>query len=333
MKNGNLVFSNARVKSLESSLITEEKMTRMIHAANLEEGVKILYECGYAGGTTLERAEDYPALLEEELKRVTAFFRETMISSSGMDAFLLEEDYLSAKIFMKKKYMRDASDSGDLPPEGNISHDTLKECIFNDNYSSFPKFMAEALHLIDELFASGRRSPRYIDTCLDKAMYKDIHARISKGKNKTIIEYFKAKTDLTNIATALRVKKIGNASLLKDNYIEGGSYSLGFLESLIEESNDSIAERLKYSDYRDIAEASFGDYAKSGSLVRFEAMSESYLMKIFRRDKGDIFSVAPIIGFFVAKRTEIRTVRLILTALKNNVGRDAVKERLREFYV
>lgn len=333
MKNGNLVFSNARVKSLESSLVTEEKMTRMMYAAGLEEAVKILYECGYAGGMTLERAEDYPMLLSEELKRITAFFRETMVSSSGMDAFLLEEDYLSAKILTKLKYMRNVDSEGELPPEGNIPHDTLRESIFNDNYSSLPKYMAEALYEIDELFANGKRSPRYIDTCLDKAMYRDIFARISKGKNKTIIEYFKAKTDLTNIATMLRVKKIGNVSLLKDNYIEGGNYSLSALEGLMEESGDAIIEKLKYSDFRDIAESALGEYVKNGSLVKFEAMSESYLMKIFRRDKGDIFSVAPLIGFFVAKKTEIKTVRLILTAIKNNVGADAVKERLREFYV
>ena len=49
--NNSLIYSNARVKTLENTLLTSEKITRMVFADSLEEGVRVLTECGYGGET------------------------------------------------------------------------------------------------------------------------------------------------------------------------------------------------------------------------------------------------------------------------------------------
>ena len=330
--NNNLVFSNSRVKSLENTLLTEEKITRMAFSDTLEDGIRILYESGYAGGMTIDNPNNFETLIEREKEIVTSFFRETMVSGCGMEAFLKEEDYHNAKAAEKLKYMHMDDEEGVFGESGNIDVDDLKSVIMDDNYSSLPKPMADALIEIDNIFVTDNRSPRVIDTLLDKAMYRDSLAVAKKGKVKTIIEYFVAKIDLINILTLLRCKNIDDVSLFKENYIDGGTYEYDYLASLFDESLDVIEDKLRYGAYRDIIVASFEDIKSTHSLVRLEAMIDSYLMKIWRRDKGDIFTVSPLIGFFIAKKIEVKMVRLILVSLKNGVSKDKIKERLREFY-
>ena len=330
--NNNLIFSNSRVKALENTLLTEDKITRMAFSDTLEDGVRILYESGYAGGMTIDNVNNFEQLIEREKEIVTSFFRETMLKGNGMEAFLNEEDYHNAKVLMKLKYMHKEEEDGVFAEEGNIAIEEMREAIMDDNYSSLPVPMAKALLEIDNIFASDMRSPRVIDTILDKAMYADSLALAKKGKVKTIIEYFVSKVDLTNILTLLRCKNIDDIGLFRENFIEGGTYDYNSLANLFEESIDVVFDKLKYGNYGDIISSCIEDIKQKNSLVKLEASIDSYLMKIFRRDKGDIFTVSPLVGFFIAKKIEIKMVRLILVSLKNNVSKDTIKERLREFY-
>ena len=210
--NNNLIFSNSRVKALENTLLTEEKITRMAFSDSLEDGIRILYESGYAGGMTIDNINNIESLIAREKELDTAFFRETMLKGYGMEAFLKEEDYHNAKALMKLKYMHKDEEDGIFAEEGNIGIEELREAIMNDNYSSLPREMATALLEIDNIFASEKHSPRIIDTLLDKAMYVDSLNVARRGKVKTIIEYFTSKVDLTNILTLLRCKNIDDIS-------------------------------------------------------------------------------------------------------------------------
>jgi vacuolar-type H+-ATPase subunit C/Vma6 len=56
------------------------------------------------------------------------------------------------------------------------------------------------------------------------------------------------------------------------------------------------------------------------------------LLNIFKSDKNDMFSVAPMAGYYLAKQTEIKVARMVLVCLKNKVDKLLIKQRLRELY-
>ena len=45
-----------------------------------------------------------------------------------------------------------------------------------------------------------------------------------------------------------------------------------------------------------------------------------------------MFGVAPVAGYYIAKKTELKAVRMIAVLLKINADKSLIKERLREFY-
>ncbi|MDE5911747.1 MAG: V-type ATPase subunit, partial [Clostridia bacterium] len=82
-----------------------------------------------------------------------------------------------------------------------------------------------------------------------------------------------------------------------------------------------------YSPYPQIAES-----LKVGDMVAFERIWDNTLINIFKEGRNDIFTVAPIAGFYVAKKIEIKIVRMICILLKNDVDKDVIRDRLRELY-
>jgi vacuolar-type H+-ATPase subunit C/Vma6 len=88
-----------------------------------------------------------------------------------------------------------------------------------------------------------------------------------------------------------------------------------------------VLDKLTYTSYPQIAEA-----LKTGDFVAFERIWDNTLLNIFKDERNDIFSVAPIAGFYVAKKIEIKIVRMICILLKNDVDKDVIRDRLRELY-
>ncbi|MDE6550919.1 MAG: V-type ATPase subunit, partial [Clostridia bacterium] len=63
-----------------------------------------------------------------------------------------------------------------------------------------------------------------------------------------------------------------------------------------------------------------------------EACKDNAQLRIFKQDRYDMFSVAPVAGYYIAKKTELKAVRMIAVLLKINADKSLIKERLREFY-
>lgn len=333
MAGQSLVYSNARVKAMENSLLTGEKITRMAYSDSLQEAIKILYESNYGNGYTVDNPYKYAEILRAEENKVVGFLREAMPDKSGLQTFLATNDYHNVKSILKAKYTKGLDVAPMLMPYGNIAIETLQECVQKEDYTSLPEDMASAIKLIEEKQKTGEINPRFVDIVLDKAMYSDILTQCKKAKVKSITKYWITNIDLNNISTFLRCKKIGaDIKFFNENFIEGGEIKDYILQGLYKENYDTIAEKLKYNTLGDLICEAVSEMKNSNSLVQFEVNWDNYLLEIFKNDKADVFSVAPIAGFYIAKKVELKMVRMILTCLKNHADLSEIKKRLRGFY-
>ncbi|MBD5086127.1 MAG: hypothetical protein HDT32_01975 [Clostridiales bacterium] len=319
MANNSLVYSNARVKAMENSFLTNEKIVRMAYSDSLEEGIKILQENSYGGGVVIE-GNDYESLLQAEDKRISEFMLDAMPKGVGMESFLIKNDYHNLKAIVKGKYMRLDSIDFMLMPKGMIDIAEMREKVLSDDYSALSPTMSKAIEDIDFARANGNTSPRFIDVTLDKACYNEIMATLAKAKNSAIKTYWQTNIDLSNVSAYMRCKKIDAFDVFKESFIEGGLLERRFFDG-------DIVEKLAYSEYSKFAEA-----LREGDMVAFERQWDNALINIFKEKRNDIFSIAPIAGFYVAKKIEIKIVRMICILLKNDVDKEIIKARLRELY-
>ena len=73
--------------------------------------------------------------------------------------------------------------------------------------------------------------------------------------------------------------------------------------------------------------------AISESLSAFEKWCDNYIISKMRESKSDPFSIGPLVAYIIAKETEIKAVRLILTAKINELDESVIRERIRDMYV
>lgn len=322
MANSSLVYSNARVKAMENTFLSNEKIVRMAYSDSLEEGVKVLLESAYGGGIIVE-TKDYEALLQAEEKKVSEFILDAMPKDKGMESFLIKNDYHNLKALVKGKYMRLDNVDFMLMSKGLLDIDELKEKVLGDDYSGLSKNMSAALLAIDSARADGKLSPRFIDVTLEKVCYREIFAYLKKVKVPSILTYWQTDADFSNVSSYIRSARCGNGELFRQGFIDGGKLDLSFFE--VEPSQ--FAEKLRYSPYAQIA-----DCVKDLDMVTFERIWDNTLLSVFKEKRNDIFTVSPIAGFYIAKKIEIKIVRMICILLKNDVDKDVIKIRLRELY-
>ena len=328
MASNSLVYSNARVKSLENGFLSQDKINRMVYSTTLEEAVRVLIESGYGAGT-LADAYDFEKILSAEDNKVAQFMAESIVPKMALETFLMKNDYHNAKALVKAKYMHESGDvSYMLAPKGLIEIEDLKTYIFNDNYSSLSPVMAKALSEIDSKRAMGDKSPRTIDVTLYKAMYEDICKVLKSSKAPSMVKYYKANIDFSNISNFIRYKNIGfDLKAYEQDFIEGGEISYDTFKALYDQPIDNLIEKLRYTSYANIVET-----INPKDLVPFETAWDNYLIGIFKQDRNDVFSVAPLAGYYVAKKIEIKVVRMILILIKNKIDVNIIKQRLRDYY-
>lgn len=324
MKEG-LIFANARAKGKESNLLSKERLQRMMEAKTLSEGMRILLEVNYAGGFVPEK-DDFYSILAEEERLVTAFVREAAPKGAGFECFFLRNDYHNIKVLYKGKYARLADLSAMIMPDGNYTFAYLKER-FDQGKLDFSPQIAEACEKINRAFETGIGTPRFIDVTLDKALYAEINSLLTKNADKYIKQYFEAFIDSTNVASFVRTAKIGaGLSFFKEGFLAGGKISFKDLEEC---GNDKakLSSLLSGS-----ALGSFYEKIFDEDLASYETAQDDYLLNIFSANKTDMFSVAPILGYYLAKMTEIKVIRVILVCVKNNVSQEVMRKRVREVY-
>ena len=71
---------------------------------------------------------------------------------------------------------------------------------------------------------------------------------------------------------------------------------------------------------------------EGGKLVVFEAKTDDSLLKVWKSEKDDLYSIAPIVAFYMSRKTELKIAKLIVAGVKNRVAPQIIKERMRELY-
>ncbi len=316
-----LIYGNAAVKAREHlSLLTKEKLIRLLDVDTTADGVKILTESGYGGGMILARAEDYPELLQKEEEVYIDYVKGIAPKNSGIECMLLKKDYLNIKALLKNRIF--ASDIK-LTSGGVYEVEELMALVEKGESEVLPESLVS---LVKSLLEMSDADASDIDIIVDKAYFEDIAARVKKSHSNLLKEYFTLKADGTNLLTMLRAKKAKlNTSKLKALLISGGELKASDLIDAYE-TDGGILELAKAFKYREMLEDNIGN------IVAFEKCLDEALVKILADNKDDMFSLGPIVYYLYAKELELKTVGVILTGVQNNAPKSAIRERVRQIY-
>ncbi|MBU5484890.1 V-type ATP synthase subunit C [Clostridium sp. MSJ-11] len=330
-----LQFTHAisRIRVLETKLLDKAKLDRMIDSSSAEDALKILGETEYSNYmSNIKRPEDYEELLSGELIRLYQLMYSLSPVKELIDIMSIKYDYHNLKVMIKGKILnKDLSNL--LIPVGLINLNKLKQAFDNENFKELTDYMIQGIEKVNKSFEEDK-DPQKIDIVLDSFMYKEMLYRANEIGDKFLSDYFKVIIDLTNIKTLLRVKKQNKGRrFMEEVLIEGGTILKKDLISYENESIDGIANKLSYTPYEKILRLGLENYGTNGNMSYFEKLTDNYIMDYIKKAKYVSFGIEPLLGYIMAKESEIKTVRIIMVGKLNNVAPEVIRERLRDVYV
>lgn len=244
---------------------------------------------------------------------------------------VLERDLVERAVFSEAAEEKDfvsslkiIFDAGKFSEESVIVKDTKELDDFLQNEEEQLLRLLEKILLekdIMELFLEEKKP--------DEAL------KITKKVKYTFFnDYIKHKIDLANLKIVLRLKYLGAPKEKFERLILKG----GFLDEKIllqnyEASFAEIGEKIEASPYSELWNKAVDTLEAKETFIDLERGIEDFLMRYLRKAKYIVFGPEPVFTYGLAKRHELRLLRLLGVGKLTAIPVELLKQRISETYV
>ncbi|WP_130870678.1 V-type ATPase subunit [Intestinimonas massiliensis (ex Afouda et al. 2020)] len=329
IKDTDYLTISARIRAMETHLLTRERMERMLEARTDEEAAKVLVECGY---------EELPALthagLDELLSAARADLYKQLKGSVPdrrlVEVFQMKYDYHNAKTLIKAAAV--GADADRLLMEGGRwSAAQIKDAFQRDSLRDFTDPFRQAVTQARELL-NGGGDPQLADFVLDRAYFEEMRSAAEATGSAFLQGYVRLLIDETNLRSAVRSARMGKGSdFLSQVLLPGGNVEVHTLTS---GKGADLSAVFRAGPLSAAAEAGTALTAPgSGELTAFERLCDDAVMNYLAQARRIPFGEQAVVGYLYARESEFTAIRTILSGRMAGLDADTIRERLREAYV
>lgn len=318
-----LLSASARAKALENKLLTKDKLDRLCDSKDTAEYGRILTEAGY---DIAKDEGDYEMSLSQMLASTYETFSQLMEKFPEAEKVMkLPYDCHNIKTAVKCRFC-DRRPEELMCDTGSVKADTVLDAIKNHRFSYLPANMAEASKKAIEEYAAAP-DPQNIDRLIDIACYEDMKESAEKSGFDFVKKYVSVLADLANITVTVRGKALGwNTAKIAGFTVEGGTVSGEEIAKWSDGGIEKFAEKLRYTDYSDIAEAIADGKLTPSQLEKMCRDKEHRFIRSFAY-KND--ACADIFAYVIKRENEIKNIRIIMSGKKANLEPSLIKSRIR----
>jgi len=311
-------FQTAQVRTLEMQMLSRVALLDMANAENFEQAADLLSGSEYAlprGGRDFAEVEE---ILQQRRAAVRELFSDLMLDEPTVELFRTRDDFANLRLAVRRT-MTEKPLGTDYSNDGNVQPELIEQIFSEEDQFSKPVF------------------PDYVQQAVEQAVLA-----YYQQKDIRRIDYaidIRIQIDLTNIRTMLRLKFIESESrtktaeaeafLVQDNvFLEGGFIELERFRHGAELGYEALGPLFFVTPYHRIVDTGANYLASSKSFLRVEQQCDEHLTGFLKSTVLITAGPQPIIAFLLMKENEIRTVRLILTAKKNNLDTKLILDRI-----
>ncbi len=316
------IYAVARVRSRELSLLTRMDLDQLLACRTYEECLRVLTDKGW--GTGSETSAE--ALLAAEEEKIWEFIRELTDDLSPFNVLLYPTDYNNLKAAVK------CVATGTEPvnvflPGGTVEPEAMMRCVRENDFSPLPSNMANAAdNAYHTMLQTG--DGQLCDVILDRACLSDILEAGQDSKDELLEQYAQLLCAVSDIKVAVRACKTKKAKVFLDNaLVPCGTLDIAALSIAACTGQDEIFAYLLSTPYSEAVEKLKESYSA------FEKWCDDKVMALIKEQKTNPFTVGPLLAYALARRSEIASVRIILSGKLNELDDGMIRERVRDMYV
>lgn len=326
IKDTDYLVISARIRAMESGLLTGERMEQILAARSDEEVVKLLQEGGYPT-MSLESPEAMDAAITAAREETLQDLGDSAPDKQYLDIFKLKYDYHNAKAILKAQAM-DVDPDHMLADLGRVPAAELKEAIIGGDGNQLPHLLAAAIAEAKEVLETTR-DPQLGDIVLDRWMSRDEMETAEATGSEFLRGYVRVLIDAANLRSLVRTLRMGkNAAFLEGVLFSGGTVDESEILTVAGNNGGGIAELYASTELKDAAQAG-ADALKGGPLTKFEKLCDDAVSGYLSGAQMVAFGEAPLIGYLAARETEYTNLRILLMGRAAGLDPETIRARLR----
>ena len=330
IKDTDYLVISARVKALETGLLTAERMEQILDAKSGEDAGKLLQEWGYPQ-LDPRRPEAMDAALSAVREATLADLAEGTPDARYIDLFKVKYDYHNVKALLKAEAVGTAPDRM-LMDMGRVSTAELAEAVRSRELDGLPETLAAAVVEAREVLDTTR-DPQLSDIVLDRWCYRDLAQVAESTGSAFLMGYVQTQIDAANLRTLVRTLRMGKGpEFLRGVLLEGGELSADQLLEVSANRGAGLAELYGPTRFQKAAEAA-AEAVKGGSLTEFEKLCDDAVSNYLADAQFVPFGEAPLVGYLAARETEYTNLRILLMGRGAGLSAEVIRSRLRQSYV
>ncbi len=314
-------YSVARVRARETSLLTRQDVEQLLAAESYAAALRLIRDRGYHS----QEGEDAERVIADARRELWDFVSE-LAGDEALRILRLPVDYHNVKASVKAAFS--GMDAQDLLLDGGTEKgEFIFDCVRRREYAGLDPVLAE---VCEEAMALILRTQdgQVCDIYVDNAMFREIERTARSSGDRFIQRYAQLLIDTANLKAAYRCAVTERPlSFIENAVYDGGTLNVRELESAAAQGVEALCDAVASTSYGGCVEA-----MKSGAAA-LEKWCADAVADLMDDARWDSFSCAPILAYYHAKTTEIAAVRLILSAKRNQLAENIIRERVPGIYV
>ena len=216
-KDTDYLFLSARIRSLEKSLLTAQRLEQLLQAPSVESCTQLLADLGYSpirDEATLQQS------LKQQREAVFAELEGFMPEKELLDVFRIKYDYHNIKTLLKapESAERLLMDAGTIPAQ-----ELRRRYADSGSWQFLPHDMAAAAEKAAAVLAETGSAQRS-DCILDRACFAQLRQLAADSRCEYLQRYVCAMIDAANLRSLVRTERLHmDAGFLQEVLFEGGS--------------------------------------------------------------------------------------------------------------
>lgn len=316
------IYAVTRIRSRELSLLSESVIAQLLAASGVEDCLRILSERGW-GNPGLPSEE----MFAQEEKKTWDFIRELVPDQMQIfDVFRVADDYHNLKAAVKDSCI-DGEHPGIYVQGGTLDPETIERAMAESDYEALPEAMRQTAREAKETLLQTRDG-QLCDAIIDQAALEAVRKAGEASGEQLLSDYGELICATGNIKTAIRCAKYGkDRPFLMKALSPCKTLDIAALADAASSGTEAVMAYLEHTDYADAI-----DELKQ-SVASFECWCDNRMIETIRPEIHNPFGIGPIAAYILARENEIKTVRIILAAKRNELPEEMLRERVRTMYV
>jgi len=320
------VFATARVRALQTQMLTKATFSDMAGAAGFEQVVEILGATEYAAIQTAASFLEVEECLHFHRAVVRNLFAELMLDEPLVRLLQSRDDFANMRLAVRRIVTERPLGQG-YSYQGNVSPDLFEEIFEHENYELFPDYLQEAVERAILGYYEGK-DIRRIDYAIDAVQSAYELKTAGEFNSIFLLGLYRIQIDLTNIRTILRLK--WSQSEQRNVLIEGGFLNTAELLRALESGYEGLPGLFFATPYYEIVSSGVNYLTTRNSFLRLEQLCEDHVIGFLKLTNTITPGPQPVIAYLLMKENDIRKIRLILTAKKHSLEPGLLVDRLGE---